>query len=285
VSPGPEQIAAAVGSSVDEVHPVAGGDINQALRATLADGREIFVKYRRGARADMYEAEADGLAWLASSDAFRVPEVVAVGTADAAFLALEWLQFGASTTLAQERFGQALATLHRVGADSFGYSRDNYIGPLAQPNDPAETWTEFYGERRVRPMARSAAAAGGIEERMLPAVDVLLSRLDALIASDEPPARLHGDLWSGNGAFLPDGTPCLIDPAVYGGHREVDLAMMSLFGGFEERCFDAYHEAFPLEPGWDERVPLYQLYPVLVHAVLFGGAYGATAEAIINRYL
>jgi len=285
VSLSSEDIAAAIGSPVSAVVPVAGGDINRALRVTLDDGRQAFVKYRRGARADMYEAEADGLAWLAEAGAFRVPEVVAVGTGADPFLALEWLELAGSNPEGQERFGQALAELHRAGADGFGYPRDNYVGPLAQPNGVGADWAEFYGERRIGPMARNAAAAGGIDEQVLPAVDALLSRLGELVGPAEDPARLHGDLWSGNGVFLADGAPCVIDPAVYGGHREVDLAMMSLFGGFEDRCFAAYDEAFPLEPGWEERVPLYQLYPVLVHAVLFGGAYGATAAAIISRYL
>jgi len=285
VSLSAEHIAAAVGSPVADMTPVAGGDINRALRATLEDGRQIFVKYRRGAKAEMYEAEADGLAWLGRAETFRVPGAVAVGRAESAFLALEWLPFAPAAAQGHERFGQSLAGLHRAGAEGFGYSRDNYIGSLEQPNESAESWAEFYGARRLEPMARKAAAAGGIDEKTLLAVDSLLARLPELVGPEEPPARLHGDLWSGNAAFLADGSPCVIDPAVYGGHREVDLAMMQLFGGFEQRCFAAYDEVFPLAPGWQERVPLYQLYPLLVHAVLFGGAYGATAATIINRYL
>jgi fructosamine-3-kinase len=280
-----EQIAGALAVPVADLASVAGGDINRALRATLDDGREIFVKYRRGAKPAMYEAEADGLAWLAESAAVQVPEVVGVGGAEAPFLALEWLDFRRGDGEAQERLGRALAALHRAGAEAFGYRRDNYIGPLDQPNDPAAGWAEFYGRLRVAPMARAAAAAGGLDEGVLPAVDRLVERLDELVGPDEPPARLHGDLWSGNAAFLADGTPCLIDPAVYGGHREIDLAMMRLFGGFEERCFAAYQEVHPLAPGWPERVPLYQLYPLLVHAVLFGGAYGATVAGIVGRYV
>jgi fructosamine-3-kinase len=282
LSPSTEEIATAVGAAVVETHSVPGGDINRALRAVLEDGREAFVKYRRGAPVEMYLAEADGLSWLAAAGAVRVPAVLGVGRGAQPFLALEWLDMRRSA--GGEELGRALAALHGAGADAFGYPRDNFIGPLAQANGVRSTWAEFYGEMRLLPMGRAAAAAGGIAPEALHALDRLIARLDDLVGPPEPPARLHGDLWSGNAATV-GGRPCLLDPAVYGGHREVDLAMMRLFGGFDQACFDAYDEVFPSAAGAHERVALYQLYPLLVHAVLFGGGYGARASAAIESYL
>jgi fructosamine-3-kinase len=279
----------ALGAAVVSAEPVAGGDINRALRLRLDDGRTLFVKHRADAEPGMYAAEADGLAWLAAAEgAVRLPEVAAVGDGDgegARFLALEWIERGPPAADFDERLGRGLAALHGSGAPVFGLDRDNWIGSLPQHNQPSLAWAAFYGERRLAPLAREAVA-----RRLLPTgtgarVERLIGRLEDLCGPPEPPARLHGDLWGGNAMADADGHPVLVDPAVYGGHREVDLAMMRLFGGFSARCLDAYREASPLAPGHEDRVDLYQLYPLLVHVLLFGGAYAGRLERALGRYV
>jgi fructosamine-3-kinase len=277
-------VGAALGAEVVGSRPVHGGSINRALRLTLADGRAAFVKHHPDAPAGVFRAEADGLAWLAAADALRTPEVLAVADDPGAprFLALEWIAPGPSDP---EAFGRGLAGLHRAGAPAFGWGRDNFIGPLPQRNHPVPSgWPEFYVERRLIPMAEAAVAAGTLDGRFLRDLERLRARLADLAGPPEPPARLHGDLWGGNAILAAEGGPVVLDPAVYGGHREVDVAMMRLFGGFPAAAFAAYHEAFPLPPGHDDRVDLWQLYPLLVHVVLFGGGYAGPAQRALARY-
>ena len=279
-------VGAALGAEVAAAQAVHGGSINRALRLTLADGRAAFVKHHPDAPPGVFRAEADGLAWLADAGALRTPGVLAVAD-DAAggprFLALEWIAPGPPDP---EAFGRGLAGLHRAGAPAFGWDRDNFIGPLPQRNDPVPAgWPEFYAERRLRPMAEQAVAAGTLDPRFLADLDRLRARLPDLAGPPEPPARLHGDLWGGNAILSAAGGPAAFDPAVYGGHREVDLAMMRLFGGFPAAAFAAYDEAFPLAAGHEDRVGLWQLYPLLVHVVLFGGGYAGQARRALARYL
>ncbi|HTI35604.1 MAG TPA: fructosamine kinase family protein [Miltoncostaea sp.] len=278
-------VGEALGAAVADARPVHGGSINRALRLTLSDGRAAFVKHHPDAPAGVFRAEADGLAWLAAADALRTPEVLAVADDPGAprFLALEWITPGPPDP---EAFGRGLAGLHRAGAPGFGWERDNFIGPLPQRNDPADGgWTGFYVERRLRPMAGSAVSAGTLDAGFLRDLDRLAARLPDLAGDPEPPARLHGDLWGGNAIVGAEGGPAILDPAVYGGHREIDLAMMRLFGGFPAATFAAYDEAFPLAPGHADRVDLWQLYPLLVHVVLFGGGYAAQARRALARYV
>lgn len=288
MSGGPEvlaALAAAAGSDVAGTEPVGGGSINRALRVTLADGRRVFVKHHPDAPAGSYRAEAEGLAWLAAAGALRTPAVVALGEHPGPrFLALEWIERGAGGPAADEAFGRGLAALHRAAPRAFGLEADNSIGGLPQPNGPCEDWPAFYGRRRLAPMARRAVEARLLPVAFLERLERLCARLPDLCGPAEPPARLHGDLWSGNAIVEARGGPAVVDPAVYGGHREMDLAMMRLFGGFAPRAFAAYDEAHPLAPGHGERVELCQLYPVLVHVCLFGGGYARQAEGIVSRY-
>jgi fructosamine-3-kinase len=278
-------VAGALGATVRAARPVGGGSINHAARVELADGRVAFVKHHPQAPAAAFASEAAGLRWLAEPRALRVPEVLGVGEEPMArFLALEWIDSGSPSAGAAERFVRGLARLHRAGAAAFGWHADNVIGPLPQANAPCATWPEFLSERRLLPMARLAHARGALGAAGLARVEALAARLADLCGSPEPPARLHGDLWGGNAILGAVGGPVVIDPAVYGGHREMDLAMMRLFGGFPAAVFAAYAEAFPLAPGHEDRLELCQLYPLLVHAALFGGGYGAGAERIARRY-
>lgn len=247
--------------------PVPGGDINEAWQVELVDGRRVFVKSHASPPPGLYAAEADGLAWLAEGP-LRVPGVVAIGES---FLALEWLELGARGAsvggrVFDERLGRGLAQLHRLGAPGLGHARDNYLATLPQDNRPATDLPAFWLERRLRP------AIAQLGDR------ALLARLDQLAAHPdrfgppEPVARLHGDLWWGNVGNL-HGEPVVFDPAVYGGHREIDLAMLALFGGLGDRLIAAYGEVWPLADGWRSRVGLWQLYPLACHAALFGGGY------------
>lgn len=264
--------------------PVAGGDINAAYRARLADGRIAFVKTRADARAGEYAREARDLAWLAAANALSVPAVLELGER---FLALEWIERGALSRAGEEELGRGLAELHLAGAPWFGDpqgSGQTGFGSLQLPNDPAPSWPEFYAASRLEPLARLAERRGAISRRCAAAVASICARIEQLSGPAEAPARLHGDLWGGNVLADRAGRPWLIDPAAYGGHREVDLAMLRLFGGPSERCFAAYAERSPLAEGWQERIALYQLAPLLVHAALFGSSYGAAAERAALRY-
>jgi fructosamine-3-kinase len=259
----------------------------------LADGREAFVKTRPGVPSGEYAAEARGLRWLAEPAALGVPEVLDVNDG---YLALAWIERGALSAAGEEQLGRGLATVHAAGAPHFGdpsaplpgdpaAHESARIGSLRLPNEPAETWPAFYVERRLRPLTKMAAERGVVSTAAVRALERVCERMDVLAGPAEPPARLHGDLWWGNVLGDAAGRPWLIDPSAYGGHREVDLAMLRLFGGPRERVFDAYAEAHPLADGFEHRVELWQLLPLLVHAVLFGGSYGAAAEQAARRYV
>ena len=275
----------ALGSRVKGARPLSGGDINDAYEATLADGRVVFVKSNVRAPNDMFVTEARGLAWLAEAGALRVPAVLASGGANemTPFLALELVRSAPRAPDFDERLGHGLAALHRHGAPAFGLDHDNYIGRLPQKNTFAVTWAEFYRVRRLGAQLKAAVDAGLATVRMRRDFERLFAQMNALCGPHEPPARLHGDLWGGNMIADDRGEPCLIDPAVYGGHREIDLAMMKLFGGFGPGVFAAYKEAFPLADGYRERVALYQLYPLMVHVNLFGGGYLPQVEAALAQ--
>lgn len=264
------ELAAAVGAPVTAVAAVAGGDINDAHRVALGDGRVVFAKTHAAPPPGMFAAEAAGLAWLAAGP-LRVPRVIAVG---ATWLALAWLDAGARGPGFAAALGRGLAGLHAVGAPGFGHPAPSFIATLPQDNAPAADIAEYWVERRLRPVARAAGL--DLDARL----DALRARPDRF-GPPEPAARLHGDLWWGN-VLAVDGAPVVIDPAVSGGHREIDLAMLALFGELPAALTDAYAEVSPLAPGWRARLPLWQLHPLLVHAALFGGGYAAQAVRTLD---
>lgn len=271
--------------AVASASSLGGGSINEAFDVALDDGQRVFVKSHPNPPAGMFETEARGLRWLAEAEAIRLPKVIAVSEGSPAFLVLELLEPAPRTRDFDEVLGRSLASLHRYGAPSFGLDHDNFIGRLPQTNVVADTWPAFYWARRLEPQLRLAVDGGHLGGAIRRDFDALERALPDLVGDEEAPARLHGDLWGGNLHVDERGAPCVIDPAAYGGHREVDLAMMRLFGGFRTRVFDAYSNAFPLAPGAAARVPLYQLYPLLVHVNLFGGSYVGSVRSALSSCL
>lgn len=265
---------------------VHGGDVAEAFQFVLADGRTVFVKTHRSPPPLFFTTEAAGLAWLGEPGVVAVPSVLAVSDGDddrPPFLVLEWVDAGAggSDAAGEARFGRQLAALHRIGAPSFGRADRRTTGSRALPNEPCDSWVEFYATQRLQPLIRLASDAAALDHRALADLEWVAGHLDDLGGPEESPARLHGDLWAGNRIVDATGSSWLIDPAAHGGHREFDLAMMRLFGGFASDCFEDYNDAFPLADGWQERVALHQLAPLTVHAIKFGGGYGpATVRAL-----
>jgi fructosamine-3-kinase len=298
-----------------EAARVGGGDINEAFHVVLANGGEAFVKTRADAAPGEYAAEAAGLAWLAEPGALRTPRVLEV---DERYLALGWIEPSPSRRLdaaGAEELGRGLAATHLAGAPCFGIAggaaggaagaadeagaagrsavgeagaaagaTPARFGSLELSNEPTADWPSFYAERRLRPLARIAHERGALPASAIASVQAVCERLGELVGPAEAPARLHGDLWTGNVMVDVAGGPWLIDPSAYGGHREVDLAMLRLFGAPSERVFAAYEELAPLAEGWRGRVELYQLLPLLVHALLFGGAYADSVARAARSY-
>jgi fructosamine-3-kinase len=283
-------VAQALGADVVSTARLGGGDVAEAFRVALADGRTVFAKTHRDPPPGFFTTEARGLAWLRDAGAVPVPEVLAVGDGDGgsrpAFLALEWVEEGGRGTAEGEaQLGRGLASMHRAGAPCFGREDRRTTGSRALPNDPCDTWVEFFATRRLGPLLRMAADQAALPSTALGKLQTVIDRLADLGGPAEPPARLHGDLWGGNRLVARDGRSWLIDPACHGGHREFDLAMMRLFGGFGRECFDAYDDEHPLADGWEARVPLHQLAPLTVHAIKFGGGYVAATERALDGVL
>lgn len=265
------------GARVAAAEPVGGGCISRTLRLALSDGGRAFLKIAESHDPALLAAEAASLALLRGTSTVRVPAVLAQQDD---MLLLEWLEPGSGDATAWAGLGRELAALHRCSG-SWGGVPDNFIGALPQANGPARDWASFWAERRLQPQLRLAGARLGVEDRRR--FDALLSRLEDLLGPGEAegPSLLHGDLWSGNVHMLAAGGAALVDPASCYGHREVDLAMAELFGGFAPAFHAAYQEAWPLAADWPRRRAVYQLYYLLVHVNLFGSGYvPRTREAL-----
>ncbi len=275
---------ALLGHGVVATTPVAGGDICTTTRLRTSDGRVAVIKTRPQAPEHFFAREAAGLRWLAEvEDGAPVPELLG---ADEECVILRWVEPGKPSVEAAERFGRALARTHAAGAATFGAEQDGFIGLAPLPNRPLPTWPEFYASRRVMPYVRAAVQRRGLTSEQAATIERAMSRIHDLAGPTEAPARIHGDLWSGNLVWGSDGQVWVIDPAAHGGHRETDLAMLALFGAPHlQRVLDAYDEADPLAEGWRGRVALHQLHPLLVHTVLFGGSYGERAAAAARAAL
>jgi fructosamine-3-kinase len=278
-----ELVASVLGTAVRDATPIGRAVTGERWRLRLADGRDVFVKARDDAPAGFFAVEAAGLEWLgAAAGGPPVPPVLGY---DARLLVLPWLTESPPTATAVDRFGRELAALHAAGSPGFGRSRDGWIGAAPLPNGSAADWPDFYASRRVLPYVRQLRDAGTITPAEVGLFERLGVRLPELAGPPEPPARIHGDLWSGNVVWS-GGRGWLVDPAAHGGHRETDLAMLTLFGeSWVPRLLDAYAEVAAPADGWRERERLHQVHPLLVHAVLFGGDYLAAAVAAARPYL
>ena len=276
---------ALLGTAVVATTPVAGGDICTSTRLRLSDGRSALIKTRPHPPTGFFPTEARGLRWIGDTPGVDVPEVLAV---EEDCLILQWVEPGRPSPEAAEQFGRDLAVTHGTGAPVFGTEsgEDGFIGMLPLPNRPADTWPEFFATRRILPYLKLARDRSAVSEEDVETVESVVRRIADLAGPAEPPARLHGDLWSGNVVWGHDGRAWVVDPAAYGGHRETDLAMLALFGLPQlQRALDGYQEASPLADGWEDRVALHQLFPLLVHACMFGGGYGARAAEAARSLL
>jgi fructosamine-3-kinase len=277
-----DAVARLTGRAVTGERPLSGA----LAEVTLDDGRVVIVK-----RADdpgATRAEAAGLRWLAGAGTVRVP---AVHGHDANWLVVDRVTQGRPSREAAVRFGRELAALHAAGAPAFGAPPpggpvDAYIGLAPMRNEPGTDWPGWYAEHRVLPYLRRAVDQGTVQPGEATDVERLCGRLPELAGPAEPPARLHGDLWNGNVLWAANGDVRLIDPAAHGGHRETDLAMLRLFGcPHLDQVLDGYQEKAPLADGWTDRVGVHQLFPLLVHAVLFGRGYAEQALAVARTAL
>lgn len=262
----------------------SGGCINQGGRLKTMRG-DFFLKWNEVKKFPrMFEAESKGLQLLWQQHAINIPEVIGFGEEGPyQFLLLEYIDQNPPAKNYWQQLGERLASLHRCSNTFFGLDHDNYIGSLIQYNHPHSFWVTFFIEQRLSVQLKLAVDSRLMDSASIKRFEVLYSKLPSLLP-EEKPALLHGDLWSGNVISDDTGEPCLIDPAVYYGNREADIAMTKLFGGFEREFYTSYHKTFPLEPGYDKRMDLYNLYPLLVHVNLFGGSYKNSVENILKAF-
>jgi protein-ribulosamine 3-kinase len=267
-----------------ESRSIGGGCINEAYSLKTTAGN-YFVKYNSAKEfPGMFGKEAAGLKLLADTKTIAIPEVFGSGeSGKLAYLLLQYIESGTSGRNFWNEFGSKLADLHRNTSENFGLEYDNYIGSLTQSNIWHSDFLSFFIEQRIEPQLKSARNKGVYSLSDTRYFDSLFKSLHNIIPSEKP-ALIHGDLWNGNFLLTSDGSPCLIDPAVYYGHREADIAMTQLFGGFQPEFYHAYNQAWPMENEWKKRMDIFNLYPLLVHVNLFGGGYTSQVLSIIRQF-
>lgn len=262
---------------------VGGSSLNNVGTIEASGGR-FFVKWNQSNQFPVFEAEINGLNLLRNALAgFLVPEMIMVGKdASYAWVVFEYIEETSWKSGASEKFGQNLAILHQNVANRFGLSTDNYIGKLAQPNTQQDNWCDFFAQNRLHNLLKKSVERGLISSSYIKNAERLQTMLPDIFP-DEPPSLIHGDLWSGN--FMEAGTETvLVDPAVYYAHREIEIAFTQLFGGFPSAFYQSYFEAMPLAPGFESRADVYNLYPLLVHTLLFGSSYATSVTSILRRF-
>ena len=284
--------------AIAQTDRLSGGDINKAYALTLNTGDRIFMKANSKANADFFTAEAAGLSAIASTKTIATPEILCTGTDDGedvgySFLLLKFIKSAKARDDYWEVLGQELAALHKadtkvlwsdsISCDSFGFFQDNFIGARPQVNTPCPSWISFFRDNRLAPQFKAADSYFSPEDRNK--ITKLLDNLDKFLMEPSKPSLLHGDLWNGNVMCGPLGKAILIDPAVYIGHAEADLAMTQLFGGFPQKFYDAYLESNPIESGYEDRRDLYNLYQLLNHLNLFGPTYLGPVLSIVDEYV
>lgn len=263
---------------------ITGGDINEAA-CLQTDKGDFFVKWNNARRyPGMFEAEAKGLALLKEAAELYIPPVVGCDMEGSdSFLLLEFVRQGARISRFMEDFGRSLARLHKHSALYFGLDHDNYIGSLPQSNRNHDNWPDFFAIERLEKQVKMARNSREINSGTVAAFERLYKHLPSIFPQERP-ALVHGDLWGGNYMTSPEGKACIYDPAVYYGHREMDIGMSRLFGGFGSEFYEAYNQEYPMEKGWPERVDICNLYPLMVHVNLFGGSYAYSVKSILRRF-
>lgn len=274
-----------IGEKLSGMSSVGGGCIANSQVITTQSGKKYFLK--QGFSNGMFQNEANGLKELAKPKAIRVPEVIDIGED---YLILEHIEQGPRKAGFFEEFGRSFAVMHKFSSDQFGFFEDNFIGSTPQKNIPspeeANNWAKFYWNKRLAFQLKLAEENGYADQKMVQLFSRLEKIYESIIeGSEEPPALMHGDLWGGNYMSDQNGNPVLIDPAVYYGHREADLAMTKLFGGFSNAFYRAYNETWPLKDGADKREPLYLLYHVMNHLNLFGTGYYGQAISLLEKLI
>ena len=269
---------------------ISGGDINEASMLSLSNGRKVFLKSNRSKGAEFFEAEAQGLSAIRDTNAIAVPEVLGIGKDpdNGAFLILGFIENSQKMDGYWRIFAEELAAMHRadtseyVTGGKYGFLNDNYIGSREQVNTPYENWVDFFRDCRLIP--RFEGASSYFDEGMTRSINRLLDHLDKWLIEPERPSLLHGDLWGGNAITGSDGKAWLIDPAVYVGHAEADLAMTELFGGFAGEFYQAYAKSGMISDGYEDRRDIYNLYHLLNHLISFGGSYYGSVARIVKHY-
>ena len=281
--------------AIADTERLSGGDINKAYALTLNNGQHVFMKANAKDNAAFFTAEAAGLTALAKTKAIETPEILCTGTDDGedvgySFLLLKYIKSAKPAKDYWEDFAQKLAALHKAdtvvffeNGGRFGFFQDNFIGARPQPNTPSDSWIPFFREQRLAPQFKAADSYFENQDRSK--ITKLLDHLEDFLIEPDKPSLLHGDLWSGNVMCGPNGKAMLIDPACYVGHAEADLAMTELFGGFPQSFYEAYREANPLQPGYENRRDLYNLYQLLNHLNLFGQTYLGPVLSIVDEYV
>lgn len=262
--------------NLTNISVIQGGCINNAVKMETNEG-PFFVKWNISSKVDMFKKEYKSLNLINSSNTISVPRLL---TYDKDYLVLEFIETSLPNKDFYLFFGRILSEMHRCTDNKFGLKFNNYIGSLDQSNLQHDDWKSFFINERIK----SQLYLGNYPSKILKSFDKLFNRLDDILP-EEDPSLLHGDLWSGNFLVSNNNIPILIDPAVYYGSREMDIAMSKLFGGFSNDFYESYNECFPLEKGWEERINIYNLYPLLVHVNLFGGRYLSQVQSILSQYL
>jgi len=262
---------------------LGGGDFAESYQAFLSNGECVFIKTHRNPPAHFFSTEAAGLQWLSESGCVNVPTVLAVSDSPP-LLVLEWIETSGSNPEREAEFGRELAALHQSPFTVFGRPDHRTTGSQAMPNKPCSSWSDFYASQRLLPLARIASDTQTLPAKTINMLESVANRLSEIAPESTVPSLLHGDLWAGNRVLDHTGKSWLIDPAAHGGHREFDLAMLRLFGGYGTACFDAYHDVFPLEAEWQTRIALHQLAPLVVHAIKFGASYRSATQRALESY-
>jgi len=281
-----ELIQSRLSLTITGTKPVSGGDINAVYCLQTGTGGKLLLKLNSARRfPNMFKYEQEGLLAIANSNTIKAPSTILQEEfGNDSFLLMEWIDSMRPTPASLHNLGTQLARMHQNSSSTFGWDTPNYIGSLPQSNNRHTTWATFFIQERLQPMVKLAFDNGRLTVKDLNNFEVLENRLPQLF-DEGTPSLLHGDLWSGNYLIDTDEQPCLIDPAIYYGHREMDIALTTLFGGFGPSFYEAYQQSFPLNKGWEQRMDLWNLYPLLVHVNLFGGGYMQQTRNNLSKYL